>query len=267
MKVLEKSLMELKIQHHPIYKSYGVIMILVGSLSLLITTLSTFTSAHLSCNRTFSREVNCSIIRRTPLFLSAPVLISDINKAFIFEHQPKGKPVQEVMLSTSQGEFSLLAHSSVNYKNNRETLDRINAFLDNPIELYLNIQYEGQDYFVPTQRMVLIGIIAAGLLLAFTPVTTWTFNKYNDTLTAKRRIVGFSQLSSYSLKNILAVQVQRTPSHYLRNGKQHENYRIVLLLNNNSVVPLTVDYSFFNEQDAIVFSSIISDFLFYQASS
>jgi hypothetical protein len=222
MQILEKTDTKLLLQHKPLNKFIGVILVLGGVLGFIFLESMIFTSATLICQRSSRSQAVCELKRSTTLGRTSIVQIVNPITADVVETYPKGAPIYEIIILTASTQFSLLAHSGGSEQSNRVTASQINNFIQNSNETSSNIFHDGQDHLA-FQRAFLAAAVMIGAILMTSTTVTWVFDKSLNQLTLKQEKLGIYRVVSYVLSEVINVRIEQNSSVDFRTSARHIN--------------------------------------------
>lgn len=228
----------LTLRHAPLRKIAGRTMILIGTLTLLFLLSTIFTSASLNCQRISQNQISCELKRATKLGQVTTVNLPSLLGAGLEVYQ-KG-PRYEVILLTSKGEVSLLAHSGGDDQSSQLAVFEINQFVHHSNRSALAIQYDGQNY-LSMPKFFAVFFIAVGLFASIAFTTVCIFDRDIAQVSLTQRFLCFRKIRSYALADILNVQPEWIDIEN-RDGWRTKLYRVVLILQNGEHIFLVKDY-------------------------
>ena len=105
--------------------------ILLGIIILILLGFWIFstTSIELTCSRSYSNSIECSLVRTTPLLKMNAIKILNPQAVDVIKHQNKGAYSYSAEIRADQVSYTLPILSTFNYELARDTADKINDFL------------------------------------------------------------------------------------------------------------------------------------------
>ncbi|WP_133126859.1 hypothetical protein [Legionella nagasakiensis] len=215
------------------------LMRLIGLLFILIGgSMAWFTmqSYELQCQCHPEEPSNqCQFITKQIFFSSKTTLLNNLQKAKLTTHQTsKGNFTYNVALLTSNQQVYLSSINTSSYTHSQEAVNQINAFLQQCKNQSLHL---ASLHPLWLQLFLLIFPTVGLLMLLLTKTVLLNFNKTANQLKILRKNLLNQSEEHYSLNKIHDIVIQQSTT-----SKGQPCYRVALILDDNTEVPLTDVY-------------------------
>jgi hypothetical protein len=211
----------------------------------------------LTCHRGLSPQNHCQLSKFGTLGIgSSQQLLNNLQGASIDTHySSKGGATYAVVLSTGLGNVQLTNHYSSGHQEKEAIAAQVNAFVDNPKQLSLQVKQDDR------LSMLLFGglLLGAGavFVVALCRVTHCDLDRTTGKLRLARWGIRGTHVSEYLLHQVISAELDTRVKKY--KGKLHTSYRISFRLLEVGLVHLNRFYA--EDQQRPKVASALSQFL------
>lgn len=253
MKILELTPNRVVLRDRAISLWFSAVAFILAGLT--ITALGKLTT--LTCHRGLSPQSQCQLSRFGMLGIgSSQEQLNTLQGASVDRHYSrKGGTTYAVMLSTGLGIVQLNSYYGGDRQPKEMIAAQINAFVDNPNQLSLQVQQDDRPWMLLFGGLPLV--LGAVLGVAVCRITRCDLDKTTEKLRIARWGVQGIQVSEYPLHQVVAADLITRIRRY--KGKLHTTYRISFRLMNGKQIHL--NYFFAEDKQRAEVASALSKFL------